>query len=483
MTSWMARAAVLVACVAAGVASGWKIAEEFPVRFQGTVRVSVPYETTRGADPASLPMQETLERSTVEPTVDWLAAVVDRLKSLPAAIEPEGPFESEIDHLRRTLTVRIERQAGQDDYVIEHRSARVDATRGVLKVAGDTCLEAFLRLHERRMDERNAPLRKELEEWQAKVAATESEVATIRAEIAAMTPGEAGRETARERARLLSAATAEARKVRLEAENRFAGAREDITAGRPVETVLARLPEGPLRATLTKTIDGRDRLSELRELSRELESLSELYGPKHPRIARVKQRLADLAAINSSGTSAVSSASSSPSELLLATLEADWREKLATEQDLAEQLLADEEGLRGFDAAQARLAAAERSLGEARAKVGSVTARRDSETAQHADEAPKIVEGPTVADTPINWTMREWIAAGAACGAACGLVLLWGTRRQVERHAPEPSTAAPASAPVTTGPASHLLVARRMERLGRLRQLQSGGWSQPAPAR
>ncbi len=307
MTSWLARTSVMAACVAAGVASGWKVAGEFPVRFQGTVRVSVPYETTRGVDPASLPMQETLERSAVEPTAEWLASVVDRSKSVPGAIEPEGPFESEIDHLRRTLSVRIERQAGQDDYVIEHRSARIDAARGVLKVAGDACLEAFLRLHERRMEERNAPLRKELEEWQAKVAAAETEAAKVGTEIAATTPGEAGRETARERARLLSAAIAEARKVRLEAENRFAGAREDISAGRPVETVLARLPEGPLRATLTRTIDGRDRLTELRELSRELESLSELYGPKHPRIARVKQRLADLASTNSSARTPVRS--------------------------------------------------------------------------------------------------------------------------------------------------------------------------------
>lgn len=478
MTSWLARTSVMAACVAAGVASGWKVAGEFPVRFQGTVRVSVPYETTRGVDPASLPMQETLERSAVEPTAEWLASVVDRSKSVPGAIEPEGPFESEIDHLRRTLSVRIERQAGQDDYVIEHRSARIDAARGVLKVAGDACLEAFLRLHERRMEERNAPLRKELEEWQAKVAAAETEAAKVGTEIAATTPGEAGRETARERARLLSAAIAEARKVRLEAENRFAGAREDISAGRPVETVLARLPEGPLRATLTRTIDGRDRLNELRELSRELESLSELYGPKHPRIARVKQRLADLASTNSSNTN-TGSISSSPSELLLATLEADWREKLATEQDLAEQLSVDEEGLRAFDAVQARLAAAERSLGEARAKVGSIAARRDSETARHADEAPRIVEGPKVADTPITWTLREWIGAGAACGAVCGFVLLWATRGRAGQHPAETSSAAPATASAP----SQMVAARRLERLGRLRRLQSGGWSQPAPAR
>jgi hypothetical protein len=89
------------------------------------------------------------------------------------------------------------------------------------------------------MDERTSPLRKEIEEWQSKASALEASATKIREEIAAMAPEAAGREAARERAKLLAVATAEARRNRLEAENRFAGARDDwpgcrkVRSGRP----------------------------------------------------------------------------------------------------------------------------------------------------------------------------------------------------------------------------------------------------------
>jgi hypothetical protein len=478
MSNWVARVMLVLALSAAGGAGGWKLAERFPVRYQGMVRVSVPYETTRGVDAGSLPMQETPARTTLEPSAEWLSAVVERLKTIPSAVQPEGPFETDLDFVRRMLTVRIERQAGQDDYVIEHRSPTVENTRSVLGVAGEVCLESFRRLHDRRIDERTGPLRQEIAEWQAKAGAFEASATKTREEIAAMAPDASGRESARERAKLLTVATAEARKTRLEAENRFAGARDDMTAGKPIETVLARLPEGPLRATLSKNLDQRDRSTERRELQRELGALSELYGAKHPRIVRVRERIAELTEPDpASGSSATR-----PVELLLATLEADWREKLALEQDLSEQLSADEGSLQGFDAAQARLAEAERGLGEARAKIGSITARRESEAARFADEAPRISEGPLVADTPVTWTVREWMLTGAAVGAIGGLVVAFFTRRAARVDAVEE---APPSTPLAReGAVSTLLAARRLERLGRLRQMQSGNaWSQPAPSR
>lgn len=477
MRSWVARVVIFSALTGAGGTVGWKLAEEFPVQFQGQVRVSVPYETTRGVEAGSLPMQETPARSRLEPSAEWLGTVSERLKANPSAVQPADPFESELDYLRRSLSVRIERQAGQDDYVIEHRSLAVEGARAVLSAAGDACLESFRKLHDRQLEEQSGPLLRELEEWQAKARAFETEASKIQAEIAALATGAAGRETARERAKLLAAATAEARKSRLEAENRFVGARDDMTAGRPVETVLARLPEGPLRTTLTQALDQRDHASERRELERELARLSELYGAKHPRITKAKQRIAEL-----STQADQTSASRSPADMLLATLEADWREKLALEQDLSEQLAADEESLGGFDAIQARLAKAEQGLGEARAKLATLAARRDAETARSADGAPRISEAPTVPETPVTWTEREWTLAGGVAGAALGLLAVLALRRSPQ---PVITVETVSSIPIARPEgASTLLAARRLERLGRLRQLQSGpAWSQPAPSR
>jgi hypothetical protein len=109
MSRWVARVMLVTALSVAGGVGGWKLAERFPVRYQGMVRVSVPYETTRGVDVGSLPMQETPARTTLEPSAEWLNAVAERLKAIPSAIQPEGPFETDLDYLRRTLSVRIER--------------------------------------------------------------------------------------------------------------------------------------------------------------------------------------------------------------------------------------------------------------------------------------------------------------------------------------------------------------------------------------
>jgi hypothetical protein len=392
--------------------------------YEARAQLAVPYESITGVDRALLPMDSVAGIADAQVAASVLAAWSDRTKARKLAAPVPMPFESELDALRKPLRVRVEKQAGADEFEFVYRASSPESAQRLLEALVECCLDEYLALRKGVTSTEGTALAQVADEARQRVAALEATRNESAARLAQLALTEATRPGALEKLRLIAGGLAEARRRRLEAENRFTQARSDLAEGLPPELIISRLPDGPARASIEKSIRRREQERDLVRVRGTLRERAKVWGPDHPRLKELQRQVADL---ELAVTDLVLPASAgaeplSVTELLLKTLAGDFHEQQHNEQDLAEQLAAEEAGVAAYDAERTQLAGLETQLAALKIDAASAVGKADSTARQSSEAVASVTSPATVDEEAVSWSQTEWIALGLGGGSSAGLL-------------------------------------------------------------
>lgn len=352
-----------------------------------------------------------------------LGATSDLIKERSLELALSSPLESEVGELARCVSVNIEPQAGQHEirlaYATKHRTDAVPALQAVV--------EAGLNLYRNNREAQPSSITAALEADRVKLDDEVEKQRQIVDELSGSqhesTPDETNRAVAFEKVKALGTASAEARRRRLESENRLMQAQRDVKSGLPVELILSRMPESEAKPLIRQLLTKSQLTDELTRLKADYQRLAVTFGHKHPRMVEMIARIKELHQQLETILTAIpeGSAESSPATLLLRSLESELSENRAYEQDILDQLAEEKTALDRYSELEASAQTAGKELirlqqERDRLQQRLVAGREDLTQAVALIEPPKLLPEPTWPKLPYH------LGAGAAVGfvLACG---------------------------------------------------------------
>lgn len=468
------RIILLCVCLGAGTGTGWWVFRHSPVQYLATARLIVPHEAIAGLDRSILPLDDLSGSNTGELSSAALGAAVEQLQSRGIVWNEPNPFQLEIDQLRAAVSVSVEKQAGQTEYLIRFQSSRPEQAPAVVGALTEACLQDFSELRAGRTSSVQAELDQQLAKQTTAAAELEARIKAKRAERAALTVTEATRPASTEKMKSLGNGVAEAKRRRLEAENRLSQARHDLQAQLPLELIVARLPDSESKRLLEKSLGQLNQVQQIDQLREQLDRLSQVYGAQHPKIIQTTAQLTDLQTqlANLSAELGADDPKQGAADLLVRLLESDWREQQANERDLSDQLLAEEQALQGFDQIEGDLQALQAEVTSGQKQRDELLQKLQLERERVSALTPRISEPASLQPEPVSWKLDQYLLCGAGGGLGSWLLLfslglMWRRPQPLLADLDLQTVAAAEDEP------SGLLAIRRRARLSRLNQLQA----------
>lgn len=369
-------------------------------------------------------------------TLRWAPSILEEtLKRMrERGIAWSATQEASADLLQR-LELEVESEAGEERATISFRTTVAEEAVPVLSALIDTVREVespSLQLGPaRELAETEAHLAEKLKQQ-------EDEVRQRQQALQSEGISEVDRLVLVEQLKSVAVGLAEARRDRLEAEQRLLQTQKDLAAGLPLESLLSRLPTIEAQDAFRKRLS-RPRLLEELDVEREtVRELARIYGRNHPKMTALVQKVKALESeskiLQVSGTRGEDG--DPQARLLVRLLASDREERQSLEADLQEQ----------FDSRKGALdqqTALERGLSQAQNELKSLNAERDAARRKIADlrdsqrrHVTEVLSPPALVDEAESspWFAKwGWLILSSA-GSGCGALIFWQLRRRSERH-------------------------------------------------
>ena len=355
-----------------------------------------------------------------------LGATSDLIKERGLELVLSSPTESEVNELARCVSANIEPQAGQHEirlsYATTHRADAVPAMQSIVEAG----LNLYREHREAQPSSIAATLEADCKKLDEEIEKQRQVVEEMSGSQHAATPDESNRAVAFEKVKALGTASAEARRRRLEVENRLLQAQRDVKSGLPVELILSRMPESEAKPLIRQLLTKSQLQDELTRQKAEYQRLAVTFGHKHPRMVDMLARIKELHQQLESILTAIpeGSVESSPATLLLRSLESELSENRAYEQDILDQLNEEKTALDRYSELQATAQTVGKEmlrlqLERERLQQRLTASRDDLTSAIAVTEAPKLLPEPTWPKLPYH------LAAGTAVGCILAGGGLW----------------------------------------------------------
>lgn len=422
--------AFLLCLVAACGAAAWHFDATEPV-FEARARIRLPgdeklEEVVRSADG--------VERIVTAPSGLFKLAA-ERLKQRSVQLVLSSPLNSEADELANRTSIVSEPQPGQQEIALAYKTSEATDAVPVLTAIVDAYLEAQRKSTANPPPTVPAALQAEKLQFEQAFQQQQATIAVTRQKLAALALDETKRAAAFEKVKSLSGALAETRRLRLEAENRFAQIRKDLDGGLPIELLAARIPDGKARAIVQEALTQAKLQRELKQHAATFLQLSAVYGRNHPRLVELQRQIDDLhSQLAVAGNSPASNNPPSPAALLLQALDGGLNESQASERDIQDQLQAEQAGLEQFTALQKSFEEGTRELARLQGERDRVEKQIAEIQRQQQPKTATVLEPPALAAVPVSPVLWHYYVAGPSAGTLLGLLMIWllPRRRPVE---------------------------------------------------
>jgi len=364
-----------------------------------------------------------------------LTSAIELLRSRGLAVLTGAAFDSDLETLRHQMSATIDSQPGCEEVALVYRTREPDEAEPVLRAVVD----AWLQRH-RRSAQRSSKVGvaiADFEKTDLQYKTCKDKLLELRRELKSVSLDEANHAVALANVRTLGTAVAEARLARVECENRYMQVKRDLEAGLPIDVIASRIPSDAARTLLNKLLEHTKQQTELRHCAAEIELASAVYGPKHPRMVELKQKSSQLETSISQASlvQQTSGRATTPTELLLKSLESDLTERRQNETDLQNNLQLATASLERVARLREDVAEHEKSLEEFEGKRTALARHRDDLKEKQAALMPSVIDSPMLDLQPTSPCLRDHALAAGILGLVLGGTgLLFLSRKPCRRR-------------------------------------------------
>lgn len=427
-----------VACLAVLISALWLWEALSEARYEAVAVVAVPAAAANPRDGDA--GESSVEEAILGPENLTAAAALlhDRLISLPLS----SPFDPEADYLADHLRMergeadefRVTSIADDADLALQMLTAVIDAWRATATGLARTVIDPAA-------TESETERRQIAEAIQRQQTDIDGLLEILNAGGDRLEPASAD-ELARLEGELI-----ELRRGRVEAEGQLAEARRDlIEKNAPVESVVARIAEGPLRTSILERLKLARLNEDLQSQKALLQKWSSIYGRKHPRMTEVRARVELLDRQVSGLWAELPDFADRPiaeavPALVLQPFERDVADRRQAEQELQQRLDGLVERLTARQETERRLGEARQELAFLHGEHDRVRKQIESSRRGQTSRGPELIEAPSVSPGPLA------PQAGAPLAVTClaGLGLFAAAFWQIRTWRRSPASASTAS--------------------------------------
>ena len=380
---------------------------------------------------------------------DTLSAAASLLQERSVSLPLASPFDSEADFLVDHIHVERDPRGEPGDFRIACRAEDADVALQVLSAVLDAWFAAEANKARPAPDAATGEAQTERRQIAEAIQRQERDIdAMVERLKAAGDPAAPG---GADDLASLEGELIELRRVRIEAERHLEEARRDLIEKKiPIEAVVSRIAEGPLRSSVLERLKLARLHEDLQSQKALLQKWSSVYGKKHPRMAEVRARVELLdrqlsgAAIELVGFADRAMGDDLPS-LVLEPFQRDLAARKAAEADLNERLDALVERLTARQEMQTRLGEARQELAFLHGEHDRVRKQIESSRRDETARTPQLIEAPVLSPDPIAPQAGLPIAASCLSGLALLAIVLRQFRawRQAEPIGVNLAAAAP----------------------------------------
>ena len=380
---------------------------------------------------------------------DTLSAAASLLQERSVSLPLVSPFDAEADFLVDHIHVECDPCGEPGDFRIACRAEDPDLALQILSAVLDAWFAAEANAARPAPDSATGEAQTERRQIAEAIQRQERDInAMVERLKGAGDPAALG--GADELARL-EGELIERRRVRIEAERQLEEARRDLIEKKvPIEAVVSRIAEGPLRNSILERLKLARLHEDLQSQKALLAKWSSVYGKKHPRMAEVRARVELLdrqlssAAIELAGFADRAIGADLPS-LVLEPFERDLAARKAAEGELNERLDALVERLTARQEIETRLGEARQELAFLHGEHDRVRKQIESSRRDETARTPQLIEAPALSRDPIAPQASLPIAASCLSGLALLAIVLRQFRawRQAEPIAVKTAAAPP----------------------------------------
>ncbi|WP_145424847.1 hypothetical protein [Symmachiella dynata] len=323
-------------------------------------------------------------------------------------------------------------------------------------------------------------LKQDNQETQQQLQTSKTTIAATKHQMDEESLSETAQLASMERIKSFSAQIVEAKADRLDAENRYHEASQELETGSAVNLVAAQLSTGSAKEIVQAVMSHADLVDELQQLRQTEREYSQYYGARHPRMIEIQSKQAELLrqiddlSETGSGIQQISTIDQPDQNdrraLLLKTLAMDLRQKQTREDDLQDQWDLEQARIIRHSELQDRLQQAQLETEAAEKKLESIKAEIATTTAGHQAHAMILAPAATATEpvSPSFWGHLLW---GCLAAVAVGLLSRWAFKdlKQGTASSSTPLSSTTETAETSTQPP---LYARRLMRLAKLNRNQ-----------
>jgi len=305
-------------------------------------------------------------------------------------------------------------------------------------------------------------------------------IATLESQLDEELLSETAKLATAERLKAFSAQIVEAKADRLNAENSYREASQELETGSAVHLVAAQLSTGSAKEIIQAVMSHADLVDELRQLRQTEREYSQYYGVRHPRMIEIQSKQAELLRQiddipeTNSGIQQISTVDE-PDEgdrrtLLLRSLAIDLRQKQTREDDLQDQWDLEQARLNRHSELQDRLQQAQLDAQADEKKLKAISAKIAATTSGHQAHASIIAPAATAAE-PVSPSFIGHLLWGCLAAVAVFFLSRWAFQdlNKVTEVSMPPLRTTEETPETTVQPPLH---ARRLIRLAKLNRKQ-----------
>lgn len=380
------------------------------------------------------------------------------------------------------VTQQLSVSFDEDNQTLQLRclSQNAGEAESILNALADGYVENSRKLKSSVALPRIEQLKEDNQETQQQLQTSTVTIAAIKNQMDEESLSETAQLASTERIKSFSAQIVEAKADRLDAENRYREASQELETGSAVHLVAAQLSTGSAKEIVQAVMSHADLVDELQQLRKTEREYSQYYGARHPRMIEIQSKQAELLrqiddlSETGSGIQQISTIDQPDDNdrraLLLRTLAMDLRQKQTREDDLQDQWDLEQARLTRHSELQDRLQQAQVETQTAEEKLKSIKAEIATTTAGHQAHATILAPAATATEpvSPSFWGHLLW---GCLAAVAVGSLSRWAFKdlKQAAGNSSIPSSSTTETSEISGQPP---LYARRLMRLAKLNRNQ-----------